>query len=183
MSADFGNHLEALRDRVGEAYRQSEQNYHEALENYRQAEENYRQAEENQRLDMSAIEHLHRRFFNAAGSTPTSSVSASSSNGSYSEPSNSSPYGESAGNGSHSDLSSYGSYSETPSNGSYAEPTASIPSTPPPPPTPSKSNDLAGSIREMFIQSRWSIGHWPQATKQKTRRRVNGQAMLQSKEP
>ena len=85
MSGVYGDQMEALRGRVEEDYRQAEQNYHQAEENYRQAEQNYHQAEENYRLDMSAIEHLQRRFFGAVSSS-NRSYSEPPSNGSYSEP-------------------------------------------------------------------------------------------------
>ena len=62
--------LEALRDRVEE--------------DFSRAEEDYRQAEENYRLDIAAIQHLHRRFFGALDSIPTRE--SSSGNGSNGKP-------------------------------------------------------------------------------------------------
>jgi hypothetical protein len=61
--------LQALRDRV-------EQDFRRVEDDYRRAEENYHRAEENYRLDIAAIEHLHRRFFGALSSIPTSEYSA-----------------------------------------------------------------------------------------------------------
>jgi hypothetical protein len=142
MSGVYGDQMEALRGRVEEDYRQAEQNYHQAEENYRQAEQNYHQAEENYRLDMSAIEHLQRRFFGAVSSIPTSNDSPPS-NGSYSEP---------PSNRSYSEPPSNRSYSEPPSNGSYSEPPTTIL---PPQPTPATPlDDLVGSIRETYRNQR-----------------------------
>lgn len=64
------NQLEALRNRVEE--------------DFRRAEENYRKAEENYRLDIAAVEHLHRRFFGTSNGNSASEYS--SSNGLNSKP-------------------------------------------------------------------------------------------------
>ena len=121
MSGNYGDQLEALQDLAEEGYRLAEQNF-------RQAEQNFRQAEENFRLDMSAIEHLHRRFFGTVSSIPTSNYSPAS-NGSNSE-------------------SPTSNYSPA-SNGSNSEsPTTILPlqSTPAGP----QSDELVGSLRSML---------------------------------
>ncbi len=120
MSGNYGDQLEALQDLAEEGYRLAEQNF-------RQAEQNFRQAEENFRLDMSAIEHLHRRFFGTVSSIPTSNYSPRS-NGSNSEPPT--------------------TYSP-PSNGSNSESPATIL---PPQSTPAgpQSDELVGSLRSML---------------------------------